>query len=110
MLQRAVILAVVFKCVLFTDYIFTIGKRYSNDICSVDVVNECISDKKFVLRDEEDHSKWLKFLGPDYVDKVFVWAKEAFPKSNLVINDYNLEIIPEKRQGLYNLVRCTSFI
>ncbi|MCQ2592786.1 MAG: endo-1,4-beta-xylanase [Treponema sp.] len=87
------------------NYIFTIGNRYSKDICSVDVVNECISDKKFTLRDEEDHSKWLKFLGPDYVDKAFLWAKEAFPNSSLVINDYNLEIIPEKRMGMYNLVK-----
>lgn len=87
------------------DYIFTIGKRYSKDICSVDVVNECISDKNFGLRDESDHSKWLKFLGSDYVDKAFIWAKEAFPDSNLVINDYNLEIIPEKRQGMYKLVK-----
>ncbi|MCQ2575819.1 MAG: endo-1,4-beta-xylanase [Treponema sp.] len=87
------------------NYIFTIGKRYSKDICSVDVVNECISDKKFTLRDEEDHSKWLKFMGPDYVDKVFRWAKEAFPNSSLVINDYNLETIPGKREGMYNLVK-----
>lgn len=87
------------------NYIFTVGKRYNKDICSVDVVNECISDKNFVLRDESDHSKWLKFLGPEYVDKAFLWAKEAFPTSNLVINDYNLEIIPEKRMGMYNLVK-----
>lgn len=87
------------------EYIMTVGKRYSKDICSVDVVNECISDKNFTLRDETDHSKWLKFMGPDYVDKAFLWAKEAFPNSSLVINDYNLEIIPEKRMGMYNLVK-----
>lgn len=87
------------------NYIFTIGDRYNKDICSVDVVNECISDKNFTLRDESDHSKWLKFLGPEYVDKAFLWAREAFPNSSLVINDYNLEIIPEKRQGMYNLVK-----
>lgn len=87
------------------NYIFTVGKRYSKDICSVDVVNECISDKNYTLRDESDHSKWLKFLGPDYVDKAFIWAKEAFPNSSLVINDYNLEINPEKRKGMYNLVK-----
>lgn len=87
------------------DYIFTVGKRYSKDICSVDVVNECISDKNFVLRDGNDHSKWFDILGPDYVDKAFFWAKEAFPQSSLVINDYNLEIIPEKRMGMYNLVK-----
>lgn len=86
-------------------YIFAVGKRYANDICSVDVVNECISDKNFVLRDGADRSKWFDILGPDYVDKAFIWAKEAFPKSNLVINDYNLEMVEGKRQGMYKLVK-----
>lgn len=87
------------------DYIFTVGKRYCNDICSVDVVNECISDKNFILRDGEDRSKWFDILGPDYVDKAFFWAKEAFPNSSLVINDYNLETMPGKREGMFKLVK-----
>ena len=87
------------------NYIFTVGERYRDDICSVDVVNECISDKNFILRDGADRSQWFDILGPDYVDKAFFWAKEAFPKSSLVINDYNLEMVPGKRQGMYELVK-----
>ena len=87
------------------NYIFTVGARYKDEICSVDVVNECISDKNFVLRDGEDRSQWFDILGPEYVDKAFFWAKEAFPKSSLVINDYNLEMIEGKRQGMYKLVK-----
>lgn len=87
------------------DYIFAIGKRYADDICSVDVVNECISDKNFILRDGNDRSQWFDILGEDYVDKAFFMAKEAFPKSSLVINDYNLETIPEKREGMYQLLK-----
>ena len=87
------------------NYIFTVGARYKDDICSVDVVNECISDKNFMLRDLEDRSKWFDILGPDYIDKAFFWAKEAFPNSSLVINDYNLETMPQKRQGMYDLVK-----
>ena len=87
------------------NYIFTVGERYKDDICSVDVVNECISDKNFILRDGADRSQWFDILGPGYVDKAFFWAKEAFPKSSLVINDYNLEIVPGKRQGMYNLLK-----
>ena len=86
-------------------YIFTVGERYQNDICSVDVVNECISDKNFNLRDGTDHSKWFDILGPEYIDKAFFWAKEAFPKSSLVINDYNLEMVPGKREGMYKLLK-----
>lgn len=87
------------------DYIFTIGKRYSKDVCSVDVVNECISDKNFQLRDGNDRSKWFDIIGPEYIDKAFFWARETFPNAELVINDYNLETIPGKRQGLYDLVK-----
>ena len=87
------------------NYIFTVGERYRDDICSVDVVNECISDKNFVLRDGADRSQWFDILGPDYVDKAFFWAKEAFPKSSLVINDYNLEMVSGKREGMYKLVK-----
>lgn len=86
-------------------YIFTIGKRYGNYITSVDVVNECISDKNFILRDGNDRSLWNQIIGPEYIDKAFFWAKQAFPKSSLVINDYNLETVPEKRQGMYNLLK-----
>lgn len=86
-------------------YIFEVGKRYGDSICSVDVVNECISDKNYILRDGNDRSMWYDILGPDYVDKAFLWAKEAFPKSSLVINDYNLEMVEGKRMGMYNLVK-----
>ena len=86
-------------------YIMTVGARYKDDICSVDVVNECISDKNFILRDGADRSQWFDILGPDYVDNAFFWAKEAFPNSSLVINDYNLEMIEGKRQGMYKLVK-----
>jgi len=86
-------------------YIYTVGERYKNDICSVDVVNECISDKSFCIRTKEDHSLWKEIMGEDYIEKAFFWAREAFPKSDLVINDYNLEIIPQKRQALYELLK-----
>ena len=86
-------------------YIFTVGERYRDDICSLDVVNECISDKNFGLRDGNDMSKWFDIIGPEYIDKAFFWAKEAFPKSSLVINDYNLEMVPGKREGMFNLVK-----
>ncbi|MCR4953580.1 MAG: endo-1,4-beta-xylanase [Treponema sp.] len=74
-------------------------------VSSFDVVNEVISDKTFVLRTKDDHSLWYDILGPDYIDKAFLWAHEADSKAELVINDYNLEIIPQKRQAMYELVK-----
>ena len=86
-------------------YIYTVGERYKDEICSVDVVNECISDKTFCIRTKDDHSMWREIMGEDYVEKAFFWAKEAFPNSDLVLNDYNLEIIPQKRQAMYELLK-----
>ena len=43
-------------------------------------------------------------MGEDYIEKAFFWAKEAFPKSSLVINDYNLEMIKGKREGMRDLL------
>ena len=86
-------------------YIMTVGARYKNDICSVDVVNECISDKTYELRNGKEYSKWFDIIGPEYIDKAFIWAKEAFPNSSLVINDYNLEMFEGKREGMYKLLK-----
>ena len=46
----------------------------------VDVVNECISDKNYGLRDGNEHSQWFDIIGPEYIDKAFIWAKEAFAR------------------------------
>jgi len=86
-------------------WIQAVADRYRGQIVSYDVVNECISDKNYVLRTREDHSYWQEVLGSDYVEKAFFWAHEADPDAELVINDYNLETIPEKRQGEYNFVK-----
>ena len=87
------------------DWVQAVCDRYRGQIVSYDVVNECISDKNFALRTREDHSYWQEIMGPDYVEKAFHWAHEADPKAELVINDYNLETIPQKRQGEYDFVK-----
>ena len=74
-------------------------------ISSFDVVNEVISDKTFRLRTKEDHSLWYEILGSDYIDKAFIWAHEADSRVELAINDYNLEMIPKKRQAMYELLK-----
>lgn len=86
-------------------YIDSLGKRYKNDIYSIDVINECISDKTFTLRNGKEKSLWYEILGETYIEKAFLYAKEAFPNSELVINDYNLESVEQKRYGLFNLVK-----
>lgn len=87
------------------SWIQAVCDRYRGQIVSYDVVNEVISDKNFALRVREDHSYWQEVMGPDYVEKAFFWAHEADPDAELVINDYNLETIAEKRQAEYDLVK-----
>ncbi len=86
-------------------WIQAVCDRYHGRIVSYDVVNEVISDKNFTLRNREDHSYWKDVMGPDYVEKAFRWAHEADPEAELVINDYNLETIPQKRQAEYDFVK-----
>lgn len=87
------------------DFIFTVGDHIKGKVESIDVVNECISDKHFNLRTQEERSIYNGILGPEYIDNAFFWAREACPNTQLVINDYNLETIEAKRDGLYNLVK-----
>lgn len=87
------------------DFIFTVGDHIKGKVDSIDVVNECISDKHFNLRTQDERSIFNGILGPEYIDNAFFWAHEACPDTQLVINDYNLETIVEKRDGLYNLVK-----
>ncbi len=87
------------------NYIYTIGERYGSKISSVDVVNEVISDKTSKLRTLEDYSRWYHIMGDSYIKKAFHYAKEAFPKAELVINDYNLESKADKREGMYQLLQ-----
>ena len=86
-------------------YIQAVTDRYKGIISSYDVVNEVISDKRFNLRTRDDRSLWQEIMGPDYVEKAFFWARECDPNAELVINDYNLETIVEKRDGMYDAVK-----
>ena len=85
-------------------YIQTIMRRYKGRIESYDVVNEVLSDRSG-LRTGAEGSRWYDILGPEYIDNAFRWAKEADPSADLVINDYNLESDPRKRQEMFNLVK-----
>jgi endo-1,4-beta-xylanase len=85
-------------------HIKTIVSRYKGRIASYDVVNEVLSDRSG-LRKGDERSLWYEILGPEYIDNAFRWAREADPDAQLVINDYNLESSPRKRQEMYDLVK-----
>ena len=85
-------------------HIQTIVRRYRGRVESYDVVNEVLSDRSG-LRSGAEGSKWHEILGAEYIDNAFRWAREADPNAQLVINDYNLEYNPRKRQEMVNLIK-----
>ena len=82
--------------------------RYAGQIAAWDVVNEAIkddirsdtSDWRAHLRD----SKWLRLIGPDYIQIAFEMAHEIDPSATLYYNDYNLNYT-NKAEVTYHMVR-----
>lgn len=86
------------------SYITTVMDRYSFDVESWDVVNEVLNENG-TLRTGAQGSPWYDIMGAEYIDKAFRYARAADSNAQLVINDYNLVSNPQKRQGMYNLVK-----
>ncbi|WEG11874.1 endo-1,4-beta-xylanase [Pullulanibacillus sp. KACC 23026] len=82
-------------------HITTVVSRYKKDIYCWDVVNEAIADEgPELLR----RSKWLEYVGDDFIEKAFEFAHDADPNALLFYNDYN-ETHPVKREKIYKLVK-----
>ena len=85
----------------FETHIQTIVKRYRAMTPSWDVVNEPVAEDGNGFRD----SLWSRNLGPeDYMVRAFEAAAEADSGAILFVNDYNLELLPEKRVTFMRLV------
>jgi endo-1,4-beta-xylanase len=95
------------------EYIDTVMGRYKGKIYSWDVVNECISDNGPDLRREWEGSQWAKIVGDldgdgndnDFIEQAFIYAREADPDAQLVLNDYSIEQDPKKLDRFYNLAK-----
>lgn len=85
---------------IIEEYITTVVTRYKGKIDSWDVVNEAIADGTGSLRD----SKFLQFMGKDYVKKCFQYARNADNNVKLFYNDYNLEFDAEKQRAAFAIV------
>jgi len=84
---------------LFKTHIQTVVGHFKGKVVSWDVLNELF---------EEDgtyrNSIWLEKLGPDFIARAFVYAREADPNVLLFYNDYGNEFGPTKRTAIINLV------
>lgn len=86
------------------EHINTVGKRYSGRIAQWTVVNEPFtrSQHLYGLNDW-----WADNTGGDfdYIDQAFRWAREADPKSTLLLNDFNNEAINDTSNIQYEYVK-----
>jgi endo-1,4-beta-xylanase len=85
----------------YRGYIMTIVGRFRGAAGSWDVINEAVTEQGDGLRD----SLWSRNLGPeDYMVRAFDLAAEADPDAILFINDFGLELVPDKRATFMRLV------
>lgn len=83
------------------NHIKTVVGRYKGKIYAWDVLNEAIDETQ---PDGYRRSKWYEIIGPEYIEKAFIWAHEADPNAKLFYNDYNTEIVA-KREFIYKLIK-----
>jgi endo-1,4-beta-xylanase len=84
------------------QYITDVLAHYKGKVYAWDVVNEAIGyEDELFYREDID---WFRICGPEYIEKAFVFAREADPKVKLFYNDYNL-IDPLKARKVYEMAR-----
>lgn len=84
----------------YRNYILAVVGRYRGQARSWDVVNEPITDDGERLRE----SLWSRNLGlDDHIVRALEHAREADPDAVLFLNDYHLELKPNKRATFLRL-------
>ena len=82
------------------EYITTVVQRYRGRIVSWDVVNEAFEDGTGALR----NSVFRRRMGPDYLARLFHYARDADPDVLLFYNDYGTIWDPQKRAAMLAMV------
>lgn len=88
---------------LMHDHIQTVGSRYSGKVQEWTVVNEAFTrgQHMYGLQDW-----WADATGgQEYIDKTFIWARQADPKSKLILNDFNNEGKNDVSNAMYTYIK-----
>lgn len=91
---------------LMRDHIMTVGKRYSGRVAQWSVVNEAFTRDQHLF----DLNDWWadNTGGMGYIDQAFIWARQADPKSKLILNDFNNESINDTSNAMYEYVKSAK--
>jgi len=85
---------------LLQQHISAEAGHFAGDIWHWDVVNEPLAEDG-TLRP----SIWLTHLGTHYIADALTWAHQADPHAKLYLNDFNIEGLGPKSDGMYALVK-----
>ncbi len=86
------------------NHINTVGKRYSGKIQEWTVVNEAFTRQQHFF---DLHDWWADNINDQqaYLDNSFIWARQADPKSVLILNDFNNESINDTSNAMYDYIK-----
>ena len=90
---------------IMRDHIYNVGKRYSGTIAEWTVVNEAFTRGENIYGLDDWWGIHTKSNHYEYIDKAFRWAREADPKSVLILNDFGNERQNNISDLMYNYVK-----
>jgi len=91
---------------LIQNHISVVGRRYSGRVEAWTVVNEAFSRAQHLYN---LHDWWADHIGDQsYIDKSFIWARQADPHAKLLLNDFNDEIYSGTSNAMYTYVKSAK--
>ena len=91
---------------LIHNHISVVGGRYSGRVEEWSVVNEAFSRAQHLY---SLHDWWADHIGDQsYVDKSFIWARQADPHAKLLLNDFNDEVYSTTSNNMYSYIESAK--
>lgn len=91
---------------IINNHIRTVGGRYSGKVEEWSVVNEAFSRAQHLYG---LHDWWADHIGDQsYIDKSFIWARQADPHAKLLLNDFNDEIYSGTSNAMYIYIKSAK--
>ena len=90
---------------IIDTHIQTVGNRYKDRVREYTVVNEAFSRE---LETGGNKDWWGQQIGRDYIDKAFIWAKEAAPNAILILNDFGNETEGDISNLMYDYIKSAK--